>query len=188
MAIPDPMNDLLNRKYAVISDPFAGLKPGETRNFGSFTARQAGPVTVVAGHGSPLGDMQLLRTQGYTPEQATQAVVGSSAAGLDNTRSTLLPAESAASVAKTRADTGLINQQAKFFPMITLADVAKTRADTGLTGAQADLTRRNIPPLISTSPDALFDVERMGTYGYSTPGYGSPYLGGTALGWLGIRP
>lgn len=64
-----------------------------------------------------------------TTSAGTNAMVGKSAANLDNVRAGLLPAESAANIGLTRANTGLIGQQAKYFGPESMARVANLRAD-----------------------------------------------------------
>lgn len=140
------INYWLDRGNAVLADaqtptkavdPFANLKAGETRTVGSFAGTKDNGITTIRGIGSPLGMMDVLRTQGYTPEQATQAVVGAAGAGLDNTNAALRPAESAASVAQTQANAGLIREQARIVAPESAARIAGINADIGLTNANA---------------------------------------------------
>ena len=73
---------------------------------------------------------------------ATQALTGAAAAKLDTTRANLMPAESAASIARTRAETGLIGEQTRYFGPTAEANIANTNANTYFTGIQGDVAKR----------------------------------------------
>ena len=64
------------------------------------------------------------------------------AALLDTTNARLRPGESAASVARTNADTGLTNLQAQYYPRITEAQIGEVNARTGLTNTQGTALQR----------------------------------------------
>ena len=89
--------------------------------------------------------IQQQQADAATQQANTQQMVGAAQAGLDKTRTTLLPGESAASIALQKAQTGLVGEQAKVVAPTAAAQNALTGAQTKLTltqnqGAQRELT------------------------------------------------
>jgi len=83
-----------------------------------------------------------------TQNAGTAALTGKAQAGLDNTRAAWLPKESAASIAKTVAETGLIGQQAKVVVPESQARIANMNANTDYTGTETKVLRRtSLTPL-----------------------------------------
>lgn len=68
-----------------------------------------------------------------TTNAATSAMVGKASANFDNVRAGLLPAESAANIGLTKANTGLIGKQTEYFGPEALARINNMRADTART-------------------------------------------------------
>src|SRR3546814_2150465 len=122
------MNYWLDRQYALlqdqaakpagkITDPFAGMKAGETRNFGSFTGQQVATpggagTTVVRGSTGAGGAIDNYLTRGYSLKDAVTGVTGAAAADLDTTRGALLPSQTEAEIAQSRAQAGVLGAQA----------------------------------------------------------------------------
>lgn len=88
---------------------------------------------------------QAAQDRAITQQNAnTNTTVGSAAAKLDTTRATLLPAESAANIAQTRANAGLITQQASVVRPVAFAQIGQSNAETGLTKANTvGINQRN---------------------------------------------
>lgn len=77
----------------------------------------------------------------------TGAMTGAAAARLDNTRATLLPNESKATIAKMGAETNLIGEQASIVRPESVARIANMNADTALTKTNRDVTiRQDLTP------------------------------------------
>jgi hypothetical protein len=92
---------------------------------------------------------------------ATNALAAGAAARVDNTRADLMPAESAAGIAKTGAETSLLGEQARYFGPVAEANIANTNAGTYLTGIQGDVAKREGLMERSILPESLAAV--MGT-------------------------
>lgn len=69
-------------------------------------------------------------------QAATGAIVGKAAAGLDNTRANLLPAESASQIGLQAAQTALTRNQSSVVVPVAQAQIRNTDANTGLTTTQ----------------------------------------------------
>src|ERR1700747_885027 len=108
--------------------PFANLQPGQTANYRSFTANQFGApgagMTVIAGHGSPFGMIDQYIHQGVAPQTAAQIAQAGYIGKLEDVKSGLLPATTAADIAKTQADTSLLGEQAKYYGTTARAQAA----------------------------------------------------------------
>lgn len=126
---------------------FGTVPVGGTGTYRGFTATNSGPglPQVISSSGTPFGMMDLLRTQGYTPEEATRAVGIGSAAGLDTVNAGLRPGESAANIALNRANAaqaqaqgGYLTAQTGQVAPIARADIAYKNAQAGFTNAQTD--------------------------------------------------
>lgn len=123
---------------------------------------------------------------------ASQAIAATSSAALDTTRAGLLPAESQAGIAKTRADTNFLNQQAQYLGPETLARIRNLGAEANLTNTQAQVAGyRGLPtqgPFASSpglfkapdytlptlNPPSILDDFRernSGFRAYNAPGY-----------------
>lgn len=76
-----------------------------------------------------------------TRNAATAALTGEAAAALDRVRARLLPAESAANIGLTQAQTGLTSQQASIVAPESQARIANLGAQTGLTTTQNQVLR-----------------------------------------------
>lgn len=68
-----------------------------------------------------------------TTNAGTNAFVGRAAAGLDNVRASLMPAESTANIGLTKANTGLVGKEVQFFDATARAKINAMRADTART-------------------------------------------------------
>lgn len=122
---------------------FGDVKPGGSADFGSFTARNIpGGMTVIAGKPSQLGMMDVLRSQGLTPEQATSAVVGASASNLDLIKAGLLPDTAKAEVAQGLAQARRLNVDADLAPRLANSTVGYQAALSDQFRANAAETRR----------------------------------------------
>lgn len=75
---------------------------------------------------------------------ATNAQVGAASAALDLTRSRLLPAESAANIGQTQAQTNLLGEQAKVVVPESRARINSLNADAGLASANTGLVRDSL--------------------------------------------
>lgn len=111
-----------------------------------------------------------------TQNANTAAMTGKAAARVDNTRADLMPAESAASIAKSRAETGLLGQQTQWFGPEARARISNLGAQTRYTGIQADVLKKEGLDEIPTT-DASYGLIRgmrlpaMGAYsGYRLGG------------------
>jgi hypothetical protein len=91
-------------------------------------------------------DWNALLQQKYAilQQQADAATrTANASANLDQARANVVPGESAANIAQTRANTDLIGQQAKYFGPTALANIDLTRANVGLAKANtAESTAR----------------------------------------------
>lgn len=74
---------------------------------------------------------------------ASNAIAATAAAGVDNTKAKLMPAESAASIAQTRAQANLLGTQARLLPAESAANIGLVRANTGLAQANTGLVGAN---------------------------------------------
>jgi hypothetical protein len=101
---------------------------------------------------------QLLQQQANTGDANAQtARLGTTAAaGLDNARARVLPAESAANIAQTGAQTRLIGEQASVVRPVAMAGIGLTKAQTGLTRTQDQVEQslgvERFNPISATSP------------------------------------
>lgn len=152
-------NDILANKYRVMSQApapagetvgtpaatfgkgglFGNVPTGGTGTYRGFTATNSGPglPAVISSSGTPFGMMDLLRTQGYTPEQATHAVGIGSAAGLDTVNAGLRPGESAANIALNRANAAQAQAQGGYITAQAGQVAADAQSVRGLRSAQA---------------------------------------------------
>lgn len=103
--------------------------------------------------------------QATAKNAATNALTGGAAAALDSTRARLLPGESAATVAQTRANTGLINEQAAAVGPESEARIANLRADTAGRNVNTRIAFREGLLPRTTLPGSLGTV--MGSQGYT---------------------
>lgn len=107
-------------------------------------------------------------------QNATQRIGVVAAANVDNTRARLMPKESAANVAKTRAETGLVGEQTNWFGKSAAAEINNLNANARLTGFQGDfLYRQELEeaPGISASSIARQQARRPSML--SASGYGA---------------
>lgn len=83
----------------------------------------------------------IMQQQANTAQQQadTQQMVGAAQAGLDKTRTTLLPKESAAGIALQNAQTNLVGEQAKVVAPTAAAQNALTKAQTRNTTITTDV-------------------------------------------------
>lgn len=72
----------------------------------------------------------------------SNAGASAAAAALDRARASVIPEESEANIAQTRAQTGLIGQQAKYYGPRQLAEISGIKADTRATNQNADFFYR----------------------------------------------
>lgn len=103
---------------------------------------------------------QLLRQQAdaQTQNANTNQTAAQAAARLDNVRATLLPDESAANIAQTRAQASLLGEQAKVVAPESRARIANTNADTRAIGIGADIAKRRGLTILPT--EAIGDAAR----------------------------
>lgn len=135
-----------------VSDPFAGIKAGDSRTVGNWTGRNVGGVTVVANSKpNTAGAIDNYLTRGFSLKDATAAALGSAAGNLDVVRGNLLPEQTAADIAQSRAQTGLLgaqtnltSQQARTVVPESQARIRGIDADTGLTSANTGIARRRL--------------------------------------------
>jgi hypothetical protein len=180
------LNDILGNKYRVLSQTpppapppagqtvgtptatfgkgglFGDVKAGDTGTYRGFTATNSGPglPAVVSGTGTPFGMMDTLRTQGYTPAEATAAVAAGYGAGVDQVNTRLRPAESASNIGLNTSSVGLNNANA-FTVRAQGAEVAANAASTrNVQAAQARstnasaLSEEQLTQLFRTDPEA----------------------------------
>ena len=83
-----------------------------------------------------------------TKNAETGAMTGAAAAGLDKVRAALLPAESAAGIAKSGAETNLFNQQASVVVPESKANIAKIGAETRMIDTSRKYLIQDHDPLI----------------------------------------
>lgn len=133
----DPLKSVYDLKLGA----FAGMKPNEQRTQGSFEATQSGPMTVVRGQSSPLGMMDLLRTQGWSAADAIGAVTGAAGASLDSTKAKMLPTEVNSRAALEKAQAGLAGSQARYTGVQSDWYGREAGARIGLAGSQAGLNQ-----------------------------------------------
>ena len=92
------------------------------------------------------------------------AIAARAGANLDNTRATLLPAESAATIAQSRAQTRLIGEQANVVAPESMARIAGMTADTALTGTNNKIAIRE-----GLVPRPIMGSALAGVMGPATP-------------------
>lgn len=101
--------------------------------------------------------------------QALRSPVALAAAALDTQRTALLPQQTAADIAKSKAETGLIGQQAKFLGPEALARIGGLNADAGLARANT-IGVRNIRvnpfSIDQSSIDTVLGRRSSNGYGY----------------------
>jgi len=85
-----------------------------------------------------------------TQNAATNALTGAAAARLDNTKTNLLPGESAAQVAKLGADTRFTNTQNTFYGPQAQANIAATQAGTRKTDEETRGIKQDNDPANQT--------------------------------------
>lgn len=158
----EDQNKLLTAGTVKANPVLFGTEKVINRDVGNgFRGVQYGPggVEVISkGYGGTnpaLQAIQTLRDTGFTPEQATNATTGASLANVNEVKATLMPAESAASVANTNASTGLIGQQAKYFGPTAMAGIGLTNAQTGDVNATAAVRRRPLVTDDTLRPESL---------------------------------
>ena len=82
-----------------------------------------------------------------TQNAKTNALTGEASAALTRAQTSVLPAESAANVAQTKAQTGLIGETTKYFGPEAMARIGKMGAETNFIGTQDKvLTRESLTP------------------------------------------
>lgn len=79
-----------------------------------------------------------------TTNASSSATAANAAAALDLTRSRLLPAESAANVGQTQAQTNLLGEQAKVVVPESRARINSLNADAGLASTNSAIGRRSL--------------------------------------------
>lgn len=161
-AAVDEQNKLLT-DGTVKANPvlFGGAKVTNRDVGGGFRGIQYGPggVEVISkGYGGTnpaLQAIQQLRDTGFTPEQATNATTGASLANVNETKATLMPAESAANVANTNASTGLIRNQASVVVPTAMAGIGLTNAQAASVGVDTGIRKREGLDVVNTSLNSL---------------------------------
>lgn len=187
------MNDWLDRQYVVakppaaapklpsLADPFAGMKAGEQRSFGSFNAQQVGVptggVTVVRGVPSAAGAIDGLLMRGFTPEQATSMTSGATAADKLKVDTTLAPAESLARNAQALSTANVNNVSARLAPAESASRIAATGAEIGLTRANTQAVMADKVNRTKVTEQGLKDARIYSTlapYADALPTLGTP--------------
>ena len=82
-------------------------------------------------------ELALINREPGMRQAAASTTVANAAANLDQVKAQLLPAESAATVAKTKADTGLVNTTTKYYGQDILSQIALRAAQGSLYKSQA---------------------------------------------------
>lgn len=142
-------NRLISEGKAKANSALFGVDKVVTRDVGGgFRGAQYGPggVEVISrGYGGTnpaLQAIQSLRDAGLTPEQATAATTGASVANVNETRATLLPAESEADIAVRRAQALLNVENARQVAPLARAEIGLRGAQSRSTNIQSDIAAR----------------------------------------------
>lgn len=93
--------------------------------------------------GMPSGFAELIaKKYAIMQQQAdTQSELGSAAAGLDRTKTQLMPGQVEADIAQTRANTGLIGENAALVRPLGMSQIGLQASQAGNFNASAGLTR-----------------------------------------------
>lgn len=100
---------------------------------------------------------------------ATNAIVGAASAGLDRTRTTLLPAESRSTIGLQGAQRNLLTEQAAVVRPESTARIGQMNAETGLVRANTTSVDQ-LNEIQGIQPGALSNV--LGARGYAGPRLG----------------
>ena len=113
-------------------------------------------------------ELALINREPGMRQAAASTTVANAAANLDQVKAQLLPAESAATVAKTKADTGLVNETTKYYGQDILSEIALRAAQRSLYKSQAqnvdtdtEKARRDLK-VRTISPDSLGSIMAAG--------------------------